>query len=263
MAGLFQVLWGKGGGEFEAAKALAGTDGQELLIPYEGDKEITKGICTRPWAVDWDRDGDLDLVVGNFEGTFYLFTGEGKGTFAPTPEAILAEGEPLRINGVHSDPMMVDWDGDGDLDILSGSGRGGVQWAENVAGADAIPKLNPFSELVPAAGHHDSGKILRFEDLKGPGSGTRVWAADVNGDKKLDLLVGDDTTLVSPASGMSEEEFKKAYAAWEKEYQEIGSPETDPEKENARREKLQKIINRRDEVVEEDSTGFVWVYLRK
>jgi hypothetical protein len=45
---------------------------------------------------------------------------------------------------------------------------------------------------------------------------TRVWVADVNGDGKLDLIVGDSVTLIAPAKGVSVEEFKKKFAAWRK-----------------------------------------------
>lgn len=263
MAGLFQVLWGTGKGEFRAAEPLKGSDKKDLVIPYDGDDEITKGICTRPWAVDWDHDGDLDLVVGNFEGTFYLFSGEGAGKFSPEPEQIMAGSEPLRISGVHGDPMMVDWDGDGDLDILSGAGKGGVQWAENTGEASATPILKQFTELIPAKGYRNSGELLTLNDLQGPGSGTRVWAADVNGDSKLDLLVGDDTTLVSPAPGLSKEEFAQQRKNWEAEVSELSRPESEPEKEAERREKLSKLYGSRTKFVKEDSTGFVWVYLRK
>jgi hypothetical protein len=125
MAGLFQVLYGKGDGTFRKAEVLKGTDGQPLIIPTKNSDQITDKICTRPFAVDWDGDGHLDLVVGNFAGTFYWFKGEGKGRFRPTPELIKAGSEPLRIPGAHSDPFVVDWDGDGDLDILSGSSDAG------------------------------------------------------------------------------------------------------------------------------------------
>ncbi len=50
-------------------------------------------------AVDWDGDNDLDLVVGNFSGTFYYFLGEGQGRFPPKPEQIMTDNGPLKIDG--------------------------------------------------------------------------------------------------------------------------------------------------------------------
>ena len=74
MAGLFQVLWGKTDGTFKAAEALKGTDDKPLLIPLgKGEQGWIDGICTRPTALDWDGDGNLDLISGNFTGTFFLF----------------------------------------------------------------------------------------------------------------------------------------------------------------------------------------------
>src|SRR5688500_13064614 len=131
MAGLFQVLWGEKGGGFKQAAVLNGTDKEPLIIPIKHKSEMTENICTRPTAVDWNGDGKLDLVVGNFAGSFYVFTGEGKGKFTPKPEPLTGVNGPLKIKGHHGDPFMVDWDGDGDLDMLSGSSEGGVQWAEN------------------------------------------------------------------------------------------------------------------------------------
>src|SRR5437870_4694818 len=148
MAGLFQVLYGKGDGTFRKAEVLNGTDGKPLIIPAEGEAQLTEKICTRPFAVDWDGDGHLDLVVGNFSGTFYWFKGQGKGKFLPKPELIkTADGAPLKIQGGHSDPFVVDWNGDGALDILSGSSAGGVWFAENTAGRGKTPVLKAFRQL--------------------------------------------------------------------------------------------------------------------
>jgi hypothetical protein len=266
MAGLFQVLYGKEDGTFRQAEVLKGTDGEPLIIPLKG-RQMTENICTRPFAIDWDGDGHLDLVVGNFAGTFHLFKGQGKGKFSPEPEAINAEGQPLKIDGHHSDPFVVDWDGDGDLDLMSGSSEGGVQWAENGAGPGKPTQLKPFRSLIEHAPRTEYGQILRDADLKGPSSCTRIWVDDVNSDGKLDILVGDTTPLISPADNVAEGEFKQKFADWNKSLmeasKELNSSDNDPKKQNEARERYQKLYSQRSEFMKEDMTGFVWLYLRK
>src|SRR6516165_1721595 len=265
MAGLFQVLYGKPDGTFRKAEVLKGTDGKPLIIPANGDEQLTEKICTRPFAVDWDGDGLLDLVVGNFSGTFYWFKGEGKGRFRPKPEIIKTGDAPLRIQGAHSDPFVIDWDGDGALDLLSGSSNGGVQWARNRAPKGKPPELGPFEWLIKPGRTIEYGQLLSEEELTGPTNATRVWVADVNGDGKLDLLVGDSVTLIAPKKGVSVEEFKKKFAAWQKAFQsaskEMSSATADEAKSNKAREEFQKIYNQRTEFMNEEHTGFVWLYL--
>lgn len=265
MAGLFQVLYGKREGGFRKAEVLKGNDGDPLIIPLNG-QPMTENICTRPFAIDWDGDGKLDLVVGNFSGTFYWFKGEGEGKFRPRPEAILSGDEPLRVNGHHSDPFVIDWDGDGDLDVLSGSASGGVQWSENAAGKGKVPKLGPFETLIEAGPEIKVGAPLSADELKGPTAATRVWVADVDGDGKLDLLVGDCVTLVTPAKGLTAEQFKEKSDDWQKALssaQEELSETTDDNKRNRLIRDFSKLYQRRAEFIIEDRTGFVWLYRRK
>jgi hypothetical protein len=266
MAGLFQVLYGNGDGTFRKAEVLKGTDGQPLIIPAQGDDKLTEKICTRPFAVDWDGDGNLDLVVGNFAGTFYWFKGLGKGKFLPKPEQIMADGVPLRLPGAHSDPFVIDLDGDGSLDLVSGCSNGGVYWARNKAPKGKMPDLEPFRPLIPPPSPAKSGHILRESDLTGPTHATRVWVADVNGDGKLDLLVGDCVTLVSPAKGLSDAEFQKKYADWDKEFQAaltaMNSARDAKSREKANQE-YRNVYAKRSAFMHEEMTGFVWLYLQK
>jgi hypothetical protein len=267
MAGLFQVLHGKADGTFRRAEVLKGTDGEPLIIPIPGREQQTENICTRPFAVDWDADGHLDLVVGNFAGTFYWFKGQGKGQFQPKPESIKAGDAPLRIAGAHSDPFVIDWDGDGDLDLLSGSSNGGVQWAENRAGKGKLPELSPFQPLIKPGPPIGNGQPLGEDDLAGPTSSTRVWVEDVNSDGKLDVLVGDTVTLVSPAKGLSEKEFKKKLADWQEAVEAASKALRSATGDAAARakasEEFSKLYDRRAEFMHEEMTGFVWLYLRK
>jgi hypothetical protein len=267
MAGLFQVLYGTADGTFRPAEVLNGTDGEPLIIPIPGKEAQTENICTRPFAVDWDGDGHLDLVVGNFAGTFYWFKGEGEGRFQPKPEQVHSGDSPLRIAGAHSDPFVIDWDGDGDLDLLSGSSQGGVQWAENRAENGKLPELAPFQTLVEAGPPITYGQPLKEDELTGPTSSTRIWVDDLNGDEKLDLLVGDSLTLISPASGLSEEEFKEKFATWQKAIEDASSAMSNAEADEAERtkanEEFYKLYSQRAEFMQEDRTGFVWLYLQK
>jgi hypothetical protein len=257
MAGTFQVLYGTGKGKFDKAKELCGTDDQPLIIPASKEEMVDK-ICTRPTAVDIDADGKLDLVVGNFRGTFAVFKGEGKGKFAPKPTWLMAGNGKLAVDS-HGDPFFIDWDGDGDLDLLSGSAQGGVFLFKNEGTAKAA-KFGSRTELAKASGY-GHGENWGEASIKAPGHATRVWAADVNGDGKYDLLVGDATTLMFPAKGLDEATAKERLAALEKEQEKALAAAGNDE------EKQQKVYvtmhEKRETIVRNEMTGFVWLYLGK
>jgi hypothetical protein len=269
MAGLFQVLWGQPGGKFKQAATLNGTDKEPLIIPLKDKSEMIECICTRPTAVDWDGDGKLDLVVGNFAGGFYVFKGEGNGKFAPKPKPLMVDNEPLRVKGHHGDPVVMDWDGDGDLDLLSGSGEGGVQWAENTAGPGKSPVLKDFETLIKPGRKFEMGQLISGDELTEPSGSTRVWVADVNGDGKLDILVGDAVTLVSMAKGISKEQYDRKFKKWKEAFDAASEAmskaqteaQTDAQREAQKR--FSEVYQRRTEFMNEDRTGYVWLYRRK
>ncbi|MBX3472907.1 MAG: VCBS repeat-containing protein [Planctomycetes bacterium] len=217
MVGSYWVLYGDKEGKFAKPVELMGTDGKLLQVVHDlkgsaGDR-LTQNICSRPFAVDWNGNGHLDIVAGNFEGSFFVFTGEGKGKFAPKAAQLMdTEGKALKISGVHSDPFIIDWDNDGDLDLLTGSSDGNIYWAENVrsrdekvTGADRTPELTALKLLIKAP--------AASKDARAPSYGLRIWAADITGDGKLDILVGD---TFHGGGGMRTDLTAEEKAAYEK-----------------------------------------------
>ena len=89
----------------------------------------------------------------------------------------------------------------------------------------------------------------------------------MNGDGKLDLLVGDSVNLICPANGLSAEEFKEKFAAWQKAVEDASSAMSSEQADEAARtkanEEFNKLYQQRAEFMHEDRTGFVWLYLQK
>ncbi len=130
---------------------------------------------------DLDGDGDLDLLINSYDGASYspvfLFY-ENLGTpQVPVFTADNYEANPFGIApGILAQPMLADFDSDGDLDLMSGNlYGGGFQFQENTGSATApvfaAPQSNPFSLT--------SSQYLDF-----------ATTADLDGDGDLDILGG-------------------------------------------------------------------------
>ena len=105
------------------------------------------GALVTPCSVDWDGDGDEDLVCGNSAGELGLILNVSGGA-KPSWDAPLlfeSEGKPIRVlagkNGSiqgpaeakwgYTVPVVADWDGDGYQDIIINSIWGKIMWYRN------------------------------------------------------------------------------------------------------------------------------------
>ena len=93
-----------------------------------GGKPVTYVRPNLGSFVDWDRDGKRDLIGCHFENSVRFYRNVGSGAPGAEPEfadpegvTILTGSSPQMISGADA----VDWNGDGDLDILTGQGHGG------------------------------------------------------------------------------------------------------------------------------------------
>ena len=147
-----------------------------------------------PMAVDWDRDGDVDLVVGNEDGRVVLLenTGEVRDRMPVfrSPVYFQQEADLLKF-GALATPFSVDWDSDGDEDLICGNTAGYIGFIENLDGGNP-PKWNNPRYLEA------DGKVIRIMagdsgSIQGPAE--RKWGyttlsvTDWDGDGLLDIIV--------------------------------------------------------------------------
>lgn len=165
-----------------------------------GDKPFAvMGKMTAPRLVDWDGDGDLDLVVGSF-GDSWNMGHPGGGVWVALNEATEGEARfgalqvllPMATSGgtaptaphagLYVDP--VDWDGDGDLDLVVG---GYSLWQPperslTVEEQKALAVLDAKLEKTHAAQEAIQDEQQRALDagLKGLTSGSEAWQAKMS-----------------------------------------------------------------------------------
>ncbi len=195
-----------------------------------GDKPLETFGWPSPNCADFDGDGDLDLLCGEFLDGFTYFENVGTrtapkyaagrrltvpadykgpqypGAWLATKEAAKLPGSPrpLTMDLQMITPTVIDWDKDGDLDLIVGDEDGRVAFIENTGKftADRTPQFLPpryfqqeaddvkFGALATPVGFdwdgdgdtdiicgNTAGYIAFFENLSGPRVEKPKWAA--------------------------------------------------------------------------------------
>ncbi len=150
-----------------------------------------------PIAFDWDCDGDADLVVGDEDGRVALVeniteTGtRGLPKFL-APVYFRQQAGTLK-SGALATPVGVDWDGDGDTDIVSGNTAGYVEIFRNLSGANVAAPVWSAPEKL-----HVADRVFRIQagengSIQGPAEAkwgyTTLSVADWDLDGLPDLVV--------------------------------------------------------------------------
>jgi hypothetical protein len=151
-----------------------------------------------PAVVDWDGDGDLDLLIGSFAGSVYRRENVGtraQPQWAEDAIGITADGKAIHGNA-HACPAVADWDGDGRWDLLLGWSDGSVCWFPNL-GDGKQPRFGASRPLVAARSKDKSlTQYVGPEADPTPGVRAQIAVVDHDGDGRLDLVVGDYSYVV-------------------------------------------------------------------
>jgi len=152
---------------------------------YDGSQfqviRIEGGASTVSLA-DYDNDGDIDLMSGDWLGKFQYFKNEGSSL---NPKFKKTETIFTNIDiGSYSSPVFVDLDQDGDYDIVSGGLNGKVYCHINngmffAANTTLFGHINVIGRAAPA-----------FVDIDGDGDLDLLVAAELSANAKFFLNDG-------------------------------------------------------------------------
>ncbi len=169
--------------------------GRRLRMPDGKPLAMDMQMIT-PVAMDWNRDGHLDLICGEENGRIALIENTGRlkdgAPLFRKPVYFQQEADELKC-GALATPFAVDWDGDGATDILSGNSAGYILFFKNLS----RPGVERPTWAAPVYLEAD-GKPLRIQagpngSIQGPGEAcfgyTVLTACDWDGDGLLDIVV--------------------------------------------------------------------------
>eukprot|EP00438_Fugacium_kawagutii_P012098 Skav209447 [mRNA] locus=scaffold2199:120526:124871:- [translate_table: standard] len=140
---------------------------------------VSNGVETSIDAVDWNGDGDTDLVVVTNDGLIRVFDNHhGKLKELDASEHFLGASVPVNLTGILQ-LQLVDWDLDGDLDLVLGPWPG--EDYDDVGGAF-------FEQVDGKLVQRENHSLAHFRSPALTSSDLSWKILDCDGDGDLDLL---------------------------------------------------------------------------
>jgi FG-GAP-like repeat len=195
-------------------------------------KPIDTFGCPSPNFEDFDNDGDLDLICGEFLDGFTYFENIGtpaEPKYQAGKQLHASDGRPLKMELQMIVPVAFDWDRDGDKDLIVGDEDGRVALVENTGKlyADRRPSFHPpryFQQQadtlkcgalatpvgtdwdadgdVDIVSGNTAGYIEFFENMSGRGVDQPKWNApkrmEVDG-RPFRVMAGANGSIQGPA----------------------------------------------------------------
>jgi hypothetical protein len=162
--------------------------GPYLQVGQPGAKaDINVGGRATPTPVDFNSDGRKDLVLGAIDGKVRVYINEGTDGIPDfrTVQYAQDNGADLAVPTGRSAPCLLDLDGDGKKDLLTGNTEGQLLLYHNV-GTDQAPAFSGYVYV------QSSGLPI---DLAGSAR-SRPFVCEWTGDLTPDVLIGSGDGLV-------------------------------------------------------------------
>ncbi|MSU50720.1 MAG: VCBS repeat-containing protein [Opitutus sp.] len=187
-------------GEFRDGFTFYENTGTRTKPIYAAGRELTSAglpvkmdLCMiTPTAVDFNGDGFLDIVCGDEDGRVAFIENTGKvvdGTPQFLPPRYFRQFAADVKFGALATPYAVDWDGDGDEDLICGNSAGYVAFIENLGGTP--------TRWAPPRYLSAGGKLIREQagpngSIQGPAEAKWGYSilsvADWDGDGLPDIM---------------------------------------------------------------------------
>lgn len=160
-----------------------------------GGVTIDVGYNSAPVCVDWDEDGNRDLLLGTQDGTVRLYINDTIDTDPVYNTYSLLQSSGTNISHYRNCPQVYDMDMDGRKDLLCGANDYSIYYYENT-GTNANPAFSGSEAIINTG---SSGARFCIDDWNEDGL-PDILASNYNGFVQVYIQTG---TGVSGEGGTS------------------------------------------------------------